>query len=133
RSEHNPEYASSPYHATGGSMGVSFPRSRNRLCEAFNAGIAALGYDECKVFNAAEPHGYGYRQGTIWNGRRVSTASAYLRPAMQRPNLEVLTETYTRRILLDGKRALGVEVTTGERVHRIRATKEVVLSAGAYH
>jgi len=133
RSEHNPEYAGSPYHATGGPMGVSFPTSRNRLCEAFNAGIAALGYEECKDFNAAEPNGYGYRQGTIWNGRRVSTASAYLRPAMQRPNLEVLTETYTRRILLDGKRAVGVEIRRGEQVRRIRARKEVVLSAGAYH
>jgi len=133
RSEHNPEYAGSPYHATGGPMGVSFPRSRNRLCEAFNASIAALGYEECKDFNVPEPHGYGYRQGTIWNGRRVSTASAYLRPAMQRPNLEVLTETLTRRILLDGKRAVGVEIQTGDRVRSIGARKEVVLSAGAYH
>ena len=133
RSEHNPEYASSPYHATGGPMGVSFPTSRNPLCEAFNAGAAALGFEECEDFNAAEPNGYGYRQGTIWNGRRVSTASAYLRPAMRRPNLEVLTDTYTRRVLLDGKRAVGVEVQSDGRIRRIGAHKEVVLAAGAYH
>ena len=53
-------------------------------------------------FNIPEPNGYGYRQGTIWNGRRVSTASAYLRPAMSRPNLEVRTNTLARRVLFDG-------------------------------
>ena len=77
RSEHNPEYARSPYHATGGPMGVSFPTSRNPLCDAFNAAMASLGYKELDDFNVPDPNGYGYRQGTIWNGRRVSTASAY--------------------------------------------------------
>ena len=78
RSEHNPEYAGSPYHATGGPMGVSFPTSRNPLCDAFNATMASLGYSELPDFNVPDPNGYGYRQGTIWKGRRVSTASTYL-------------------------------------------------------
>lgn len=133
RSEHNPEYAGSPYHATGGPMGVSFPTARNRLCDAFNAAMAALGYKELEDFNVPDPDGYGYRQGTIWDGKRVSTASAYLRPAMSRSNIEVLTETFTRRILLEGKRAVGVEVRRGERVSRLRAAKEVILCGGAYH
>ena len=79
RSEHNPEYAGSPYHATGGPMGVSFPTSRNPLCDAFNASMASLGYKELDDFNVPDPNGYGYRQGTIWKGLRVSTASTYLR------------------------------------------------------
>jgi len=133
RSEHNPEYAGSPYHATGGPMGVSFPTSRNRLCEAFNSGIAALGFEECRDFNAPEPHGYGFRQGTIWNGRRVSTASAYLRPAMPRANLEVLTHAHARRILFESKRAAGVEIQFGDAIRRLRAHKEVVLCAGTFH
>jgi choline dehydrogenase len=133
RSEHNPEYEGSPYHATGGPMGVSFPTSRNRLCEAFNAGVAALGFEECKDFNGPEPQGYGYRQGNIWNGRRVSTASAYLRSAMARPNLKVLTHTHTRRILFEGRRATGAEVQSGERSRRLKAHKEVILCAGAFH
>ncbi len=133
RSEHNPEYAGSPYHATGGPMGVSFPRSRNPLCDAFNASMAALGFGEVEDFNVADVDGYGYRQGTIWNGRRVSTASAYLRPAMSRRNLDVLTRTRTRRILLEGKRATGVEVQREDGVRTLRARKEIVLSAGAYH
>lgn len=134
RSEHNPEYEGSPYHATGGPMGVSFPtKNPNRLCEAFNSSMAALGYEELEDFNVPDADGYGYRQGTIWNGRRVSTASAYLRPAMSRANLTVLTNTRTRHIVLDGKRAVGVEIQTGDGIERLRAHKEIVLSAGTYH
>ena len=98
-----------------GPMGVSFPTSRNRLCDAFNASMASLGYTELPDFNVPDPNGYGYRQGTIWKGRRVSTASAYLKPAMTRRNLEVLTQTRTRRVLLDGKRAVGVEAADAGR------------------
>ena len=123
RSEHNPEYAGSPYHATGGPMGVSFPTSRNRLCDAFNASMASLGYKELPDFNVPDPNGYGYRQGTIWKGRRVSTASAYLKPAMTRRNLEVLTETRTRRVLLDGKRAVGVETQARDGIKRLRGAQ----------
>ena len=133
RSEHNPEYAGSPYHATGGPMGVSFPTSRNRLCDAFNAGMAALGYKELPDFNVPDPNGYGYRQGTIWRGWRVSTASAYLKPASTRRNLEVLTQTRARRVLLDGKRAVGVEVQTQGGIKRLAARKEVVVSCGTFH
>jgi choline dehydrogenase len=133
RSEHNPEYAGSPYHATGGPMGVSFPTSRNRLCDAFNASMASLGYEELRDFNVPDPNGYGYRQGTIWKGRRVSTASAYLKPAMRRRNLEVQIMTRTRRVLLDGKRAVGVETQSADGIKRLRAHKEVIVCAGTFH
>jgi choline dehydrogenase-like flavoprotein len=133
RSEHNPEYAGSPYHATGGPMGVSFPTSRNPLCDAFNASMASLGYKELADFNVPDPNGYGYRQGTIWNGRRVSTASAYLRPAMTRPNLEVVTQTRARRVLFDGKRAVGVEVVAPGGIKRLGARREVIVSGGTFH
>ena len=133
RSEHNPEYAGSPYHATGGPMGVSFPTSRNPLCDAFNASMASLGYRELADFNVPDPNGYGYRQGTIWKGRRVSTASAYLRPALDRPNLAVRSETRVRRVLLDGKRAVGVEVQRHDDVRRLRAGKEVIVTCGTFH
>jgi choline dehydrogenase-like flavoprotein len=58
RSEHNPEYEGSPYHAVGGPMGVSYPRSRNRLCDDFNASMAALGFRKLEDFNVPEPDGY---------------------------------------------------------------------------
>ncbi len=133
RSENNPEYAGSPYHATGGPMGVSFPTSRNPLCADFNSAMASLGYRELDDFNVPDPNGYGYRQGTIWNGRRVSTASAYLNPALRRRNLELLTETRVRRVLLEGKRAVGVEIQGRDGIKRLRAAKEVIVTAGTFH
>jgi choline dehydrogenase-like flavoprotein len=133
RSEHNPEYAGSPYHNTGGPMHVSFIERTNPLCEAFNSALADLGFPPCDDFNVAEPEGYGYRQGTIGKGRRVSTASAYLRPAMGRKNLTVLTNTRTRRILIEDGRATGVVVDNASGRHTLRADREVVLSAGAFH
>ncbi len=133
RSEHNPEYAGSPYHATGGPMGVMFPTSRNPLCDAFNTSMASLGYKEMPDFNAPDPNGYGYRQGTIWNGLRVSTASSYLRPAMTRRNLAVLAHTRVRRVLFDGKVAVGVETQGQDGTQRLRAGKEVIVAAGTFH
>jgi choline dehydrogenase len=134
RSEHNPELADSPYHYTGGPMGVSFIKKPNRLCEAFNQAMEDLGFTYCDDFNAAHPNGYGYRQGTIWKGKRVSTASTYLRPAMNRKNLTVLDSTSTRRILFEGSRAAGVEIQGKDGVIKaLGAGKEVLLSSGAYH
>ena len=133
RSENNPEYAGSPYHATGGPMGVMFPTSRNPLCDVFNTSMASLGYRELGDFNGPDPNGYGYRQGTIWKGRRVSTASTYLRPAMTRRNLELLTHTRVRRVLFDGKVAVGVEAQARDGIKRLRARKEVIVTGGTFH
>lgn len=133
RSEHNPDYPDSPFHNTGGPMGVSFVQQPNRLCESFNQAVEALGFPSCEDFNTANPEGYGYRQGTIWKGRRVSTASAYLSPALHRPNLTVLTNTQSRRVLIDNQRAIGVEIQTSAGVQNLRAQKEVVVSSGAFH
>ncbi|MES2605767.1 MAG: GMC family oxidoreductase N-terminal domain-containing protein [Pseudomonadota bacterium] len=133
RSEHNAHYGDSHYHHTGGPMAVTFVKKPNPLCEDFNRAMADLGFPYCEDFNVAEPEGYGYRQGTINAGRRVSTASAYLRPVMQRKNLTVLTQTMTRRIVLEHGRAVGVEIQNADGVQTLRAEREVVLSAGAFH
>ena len=133
RSENNPEYAGSPYHATGGPMGVMFPTSRNPLCDDFNASMASLGYKEIPDFNDPDPNGYGYRQGTIWNGLRVSTANTYLRPAMTRRNLELLTHTRVRRVLFAGNVAVGVELQAQDGIKRLGARKEVIVAAGTFH
>ncbi len=133
RSEDNPEYPDSPYHNVGGPMRVSFVPRTNVLCEAFNTAMAGLGFPHCADFNGPEPEGYGYRQGTIRNGQRVSTASAYLRPALKRTNLTVLTHTATRRILVKEGRATGVEIQNAAGVQTLNAAREVILSAGAFH
>lgn len=133
RSEDNPDYPQSPYHHQGGPMRVSFMRRTNKLCEAFNSAMHALGFPYCEDFNVAEPEGYGYRQGSIGNGRRVSTASAYLRPALARSNLTVMTSTQTRRILVDDGRATGVEIQAEYGRTVLGAEREVILCAGAFH
>ncbi|HTR01251.1 MAG TPA: GMC family oxidoreductase N-terminal domain-containing protein [Candidatus Acidoferrum sp.] len=133
RSEHNEHYRDSPYHGVGGPMAVNFIQRPNPLCDVFNATMAELGFRHCDDFNVAEPEGYGYRQGTIAGGRRVSTASAYLRPAMQRKNLTVMTNTLTRRIVVEQGRAVAVEIQTASGVQRLRAEREIVLSAGTFH
>ena len=132
RSEHNPEYAGSPYHATGGPMGVSFPTSRNPLCEAFNAGMASLGFRELDDFNVPDPNGYGYRQGTIWKGRRVSTASAYLKPALSGATSRCSGDARAPRAV-DGKRAVGVEVQERDSIGGCAAGNEVIVSCGTFH
>lgn len=133
RSEHNEDYHDSPYHGSDGPMRVSFMPRTNVLCEAFNQAMQTLGYRHCEDFNSAEPEGYGFRQGMISRGKRVSSASAYLRPAMVRANLVVLNHTAVRRIVVHEGRASGVEIqnTNGPRV--LQASKEVVLCAGAFH
>lgn len=135
RSEDNPYYADSPYHGSGGPMGVSFMPRPNVLCEAFNGAMDKLGFSACEDFNAAEPEGYGYRQGVIKDGQRVSTASVYLRPAMnrKRSNLTVLTQTSTRRVLIKDSRAIGVEIQTGSATEILQANKEVIVCGGAFH
>ena len=133
RSEHNPEYKDSPYHNTGGPMGVSFIPKPNKLCNAFNEAMEDMEFPYCEDFNTAHPNGYGFRQGSIWKGKRVSTAATYLRPAMKRKNLTVLSKSPTRRVLFEGKKAIGVEIQSPAGIQSYGAGKEVIVSGGAYH
>jgi len=133
RSEHNPEYKDSPYHNTGGPMGVSFIPKPNKLCNAFNEAMEDMGFPYCEDFNTAHPNGYGFRQGSIWKGKRVSTAATYLRPAMKRKNLTVLSKSPTRRVLFEGKKAIGVQIQSPAGIQSYGAGKEVIVSGGAYH
>ena len=132
RSEHNPDYAGSPYHGLGGPIAVTHIRKPNRLNESFLEAFASVGgYPRCDDFTGPQPEGYGLRQGTIRDGRRDSTAAGYLRPARGRPNLEVLTRALVTRVLIEDGRATGVEVLADGVRRRILAQRETVLSAGA--
>ena len=132
RSEHNEDYRGSPYHGLGGPICVSHIRNPNRLNQSFLDAFASVGgYPPCDDFTGPKAEGYGLRQGTIRDGRRDSTASAYLRPARGRPNLQVLTRALVTRVLIDRDRATGVEVLVDGARRRILAERETVLSAGA--
>lgn len=132
RSEDNPHYAGSPWHGQGGPVHVSHIPNPNRLNFAFLEAFGSVGgYAPCEDFNGPRPEGYGLRQGTIRKGRRDSTAAAYLRPALGRPNLTLLTGTRVLRLQVQGGRATGVLVQDASGQRELRATRETVLAAGA--
>ncbi|HEY2591710.1 MAG TPA: GMC family oxidoreductase N-terminal domain-containing protein, partial [Steroidobacteraceae bacterium] len=131
RSESNPDYAGSPYHSTTGPMRVTHMRRLNPMNRAFWDAMASLGFARCDDFNGPNPEGYGPRQGTIRDGRRESTATAYLRPAMRRGNLTVMTDALARRVAIENRRAVGVDVERAGEVRRIAARREVVLCGGS--
>jgi choline dehydrogenase-like flavoprotein len=134
RSECNLDYPASNYHSRSGPMTVSFIKRPNRMTHTYIAAVRSLGFAACDDFAGPNPEGVGLRQGTIHRGRRVSTASAYLEPALARPNLVVFKNTRARRIFFEGRRAVGIEVVqdrTG--TIRIDARREIILTAGAIH
>lgn len=126
------ERGPSELHGAGGPLRVSENRSRYQTCEAFiEAGVQA-GLVLNEDFNGPQQDGVGWYQVTQRDGMRCSAAVAYLYPALERPNLNVLTDAHVTRILLEGDRALGVEVEQRNELSEIRADREVVLSAGSY-
>ena len=127
------ERGASELHGRGGPLSVSDGRSRQPLCEAWLAAAQEAGLALNPDFNGPEQDGVGRYQLTQRNGRRCSTAVAYLHPAASRSNLEILTGARATRVLLDGDRAVGVEVERDGRLEEIRAEREVILAAGAYN
>jgi choline dehydrogenase len=104
----------------------------NPVSEAFIQGCLGLGIPRARDYNCGEQAGVGYYQRTIHKGRRVSAARAFLKPAMTRRNLEVRTNARASRILLEGKRAVGISylTTPGAPLKDVRARREVIVSAG---
>src|SRR6201998_3270574 len=96
------------FHGMGGPLCVS-DVEQHPICEAFIAAATQLGFVRNDDFNGASQDGVGYHQTTTRNGRRCSTAVGYLRPAMPRANLNVLTGALTEKIVFEGQRAVGVE------------------------
>ncbi len=130
RSE-NQERGPSEWHGIGGPLNVADVRSPNVLSQVFiEAGVqAGIRYND--DFNGEEQEGIGLFQVTQKAGRRCSTARGYLRPALQRPNLTVITGAHAMRILFRGNRAAGVEYRHDGMIKQARAAREVVLCAGA--
>jgi choline dehydrogenase len=102
------------------------------VSEAFIAGCIGLGIPRTRDYNSGDQAGVGYFQRTIRNGKRISAAVAFLRPAMQRDNLEVRTNARASRILFEGKRAIGVQYVSAPDAptREVRARREVILAAG---
>ena len=120
-----------PFHGTGGPLNVMDLRSPSTYGPIFVEAGKQAGHPENKDFNGVEQHGVGMHQVTHKNGERYSAAKAYLTPNLARPNLTVITSAHTTRILLEGKRAVGVEYRQGSELKQIKASCEVLLCAGA--
>ncbi|SEK70554.1 Choline dehydrogenase [Roseovarius nanhaiticus] len=119
--------------ARGGPLPLTTVKERPEIGRAFIRAANAAGHPENDDYNGASQDGFGYYQVNQRDGRRVSAAAAYLDPVRNRQNLTIWTGAQARRILLDGRRATGVEVVQKGQVRTARARAEVVLAAGAFH
>lgn len=131
RSE-NQERGADAFHGDEGPLSVSNMRLQRPICDAWVAAAQEAGYPFNPDYNGASQEGVGYFQLTTRNGRRCSTAVAFLNPARSRPNLKIITRAAARRIVFDGRRAVGVAYMDGSGTeHVVRARSEVILSSGA--
>jgi choline dehydrogenase-like flavoprotein len=131
KSEANENFPESVFHGRSGPLNLRRVTRPNALNFAFIEAARSLGVPARSDFNAEDTEGVGLRQVQIRRGRRESAATAFLRPAMRRPNLTVMTHAQAMRVVLDGRRAVGVEVRTPQGTRVVRARREVVLSAGS--
>ncbi len=119
------------YHSYGGPLGVSYPVNPPPISFAFLRAAQEAGIPFNDDFNGVVQDGIGHYQLTTRNAERSSTASAYLRPARARSNLTVRLNTPTLKILVENRRAVGVEVGSSGGVETLRAEREVILCSGA--
>jgi choline dehydrogenase len=131
RSEHNENFGSSVYHGHDGPMKVRSVTRPNPLNFSFFEALASLGYSYRDDLNGADSEGMALRQLSIRGGVRETTANAFLKPALGRKNLIVLTETQATRIVLNGRRAVAVEARSAGGSVTLKANREIVLTAGA--
>lgn len=119
------------YHGRDGELHTEKARAAHPIYRAWLAAAIEAGYPANEDFNGARQEGVGVYDFNIENGRRVTAASAFLKPAERRPNLEVMTGAVALRLCIDNGRCTGVEVGKGRNVERLRARREVILCAGA--
>jgi len=115
-----------------GPLGTEWAKTRDPLFAAWIDAGKAAGIPHTEDYNGRSAEGFGHSQYTIRNGRRSSTANAYLKPVRRRRNLTVVTGAHVTRILLDGTRASGVEYVKDTFVERETAGREVILAAGTF-
>jgi choline dehydrogenase len=125
-------FGASEYHGVGGPIHVSdVAASVHPLCQNFIQACADVGVTYTGDFNGPQPEGAGLWQVMVKDGRRVTSASAYLRPALSRSNLSLLLRAQAARVVFAGTRASGVEYLRDGVRQVVRARREVLLAAGA--
>ena len=128
------EGGENPWRGGAGPVGTEFAKTTDPVYDAWLDAAKAAGFPVTDDYNGRQQEGFGRGQYTIRGGYRSSAATAYLRPAKSRPNLDVVTGALATRVLMQGTRATGVEYIKGIReTVRVNADREVILSGGAFN
>ena len=128
------EGGENPWRGGAGPVGTEFAKTTDPVYDAWLDAARAAGFPVTDDYNGRQQEGFGRGQYTIRGGYRSSAATAYLRPAKSRPNLDVVTGALATRVLMQGTRATGVEYIKGIReTVRVNADREVILSGGAFN
>lgn len=122
------------FHGTDGPLSVSELRTRNEVCSDFINAATECQFKRNDDFNGVDQEGAGFYHVTQRNGERCSAAKAYVTPiAGKRCNLDILTNVEVEKVTLEKGRATGVVINGGQGVQKLKASREVILSAGAFH
>ncbi len=133
RKAENNERGESDVHGAGGLLDVSNIKEQGTICDAMVRAGMEIGLPYNDDINSGEQEGIGPHQATIRNGRRASTAQAYLKPARQRPNLHVQPNATAYKVMFIGKKAVGVAYLKGNTPAEAQATCDVILCGGAFN
>ena len=129
RSERRAE-GGSAYRGDSGKLQTCYGTLKNPLHAAWLAAAHAAGYPSSDDVNGFQQEGFGRMDMTVGQGRRSSASNAYLRPAMRRPNLSVLTRALATRVVFDGRRVDALQYRRGDALHTVRIGRELILSGG---
>jgi choline dehydrogenase len=127
----NWEGAGADERGVGGPLNVSENNVNRDIVDAWVEAATAAGYRRTPDYNRENQEGVGYFQMTMKDGRRCSSAAAYLKPVRKRPNLHIFSRAHSEKVLIDGNRVTGVRCTINGKSVDVSAHREVVLSAGS--
>jgi len=127
------EDGENPWRGGTGMLGVQWGKTRDPIFDAWIEAARLTGLPVTDDYNGKAAVGFGRSQYSIRDGRRCSAAVAFLRPAMKRPNVTVKVRAHAARVMMQGTRATGVEFILGRAVQKAHATREVILSGGAFN
>jgi choline dehydrogenase len=120
------------WRGTDGPLHVRRGEVKNPLYRAFIEAGRQAGFPVTEDYNGRQQEGFGLMEQTSWQGRRWSTANAYLKPALKRPNVSLI-RCYARKVVMEGTRAVGVEVEIGGKIEIVKANREVIVAASAFN
>ncbi len=119
------------YRGSSGLLGISKIKDKNPLYDALIESAQSLGYPFNNDYNGPDQEGISRIQATISSGRRMSTNYCYLKPALKRKNLTVITEAMTEQLIIENKVCIGLIYKKNNKLIRVLCRKEIILSAGA--